>query len=530
MAQEQKTIQIAAPGFWGINTQSSPIDQPAAFASIADNCVIDKYGRVASRKGFQWYTENPEILSGPIVVTQEFITKAGDQYLFNAGDNKLWYQRLTSPYDLVELTLPVDYTITDNDWKIVGFNDQCFFVQAGHPPLIFDPAVSTTSLALAPLPAGAATIGYPNECTAGFGYLWYGDWDSDSSIVFWSDLLSGDSWADTSSGSIDLTLHWPSGYDRLIAMTAHNNFMVFFGQQSILLYNIPDDGPVYTSLTDTIEGIGCVARDSLAFTGKDLVFLDSTGVRLLSRTIQEKSIPLGDVSLNVRTDVKTAIRQTDVRNIRSVYNPDDSFYAIFFPDISTTWVFDTRYPLENGSWRATRWPTTYIYCAGRGPGGTTWFGGDGGLYVYQGADDKQLDTSDNNNELKIPVSMKYYTQPMTFDSPANLKFPKQVDMTFIGSTALTVYLYWAYDYSNTFNNTYFVRESDAETGAAYYNINEYDDAEYSQYGLEESVLSIEHFNVWGNGRNVKFGFEASVTDVVLSMQELNIQALLGRII
>ena len=43
---------ISAPGFFGLNTQDSPLTLVSGFASIATNCVIDQYGRVGSRKGW----------------------------------------------------------------------------------------------------------------------------------------------------------------------------------------------------------------------------------------------------------------------------------------------------------------------------------------------------------------------------------------------------------------------------------------------------------------------------------------------
>jgi hypothetical protein len=51
MAQQLQNITVAAPGFAGLNTQDSPIGLGPSFAAVADNCVIDKLGRVGARKG-----------------------------------------------------------------------------------------------------------------------------------------------------------------------------------------------------------------------------------------------------------------------------------------------------------------------------------------------------------------------------------------------------------------------------------------------------------------------------------------------
>jgi hypothetical protein len=54
MAQQLQSITITAPGFAGINTQDAPLSQEPTFAAVADNCVIDKEGRIAARKGYKF--------------------------------------------------------------------------------------------------------------------------------------------------------------------------------------------------------------------------------------------------------------------------------------------------------------------------------------------------------------------------------------------------------------------------------------------------------------------------------------------
>ena len=58
MAQERQNIYIAAPGFKGLNTQDSPVTQDASFASIAENMVVDKYGRIGARQGLDKLTSS----------------------------------------------------------------------------------------------------------------------------------------------------------------------------------------------------------------------------------------------------------------------------------------------------------------------------------------------------------------------------------------------------------------------------------------------------------------------------------------
>ncbi len=56
MAKPLQPAAIVAPGFFGLNTQESGVTLEAGFALQADNCVIDKYGRLGSRKGWAYRT------------------------------------------------------------------------------------------------------------------------------------------------------------------------------------------------------------------------------------------------------------------------------------------------------------------------------------------------------------------------------------------------------------------------------------------------------------------------------------------
>jgi len=52
MSQALQTASVQAPGFYGLNTQDSPLDLSSGFALEATNCIIDQYGRIGARKGW----------------------------------------------------------------------------------------------------------------------------------------------------------------------------------------------------------------------------------------------------------------------------------------------------------------------------------------------------------------------------------------------------------------------------------------------------------------------------------------------
>ena len=49
-------VSIVSPGFFGINTQDSGVTLDLSFTLEADNAVIDKSGRMAARKGWEYQT------------------------------------------------------------------------------------------------------------------------------------------------------------------------------------------------------------------------------------------------------------------------------------------------------------------------------------------------------------------------------------------------------------------------------------------------------------------------------------------
>jgi len=43
MAAQLQSYSLSAPGFYGLNTEDSPLDLGAGFALVATNCILDQY-------------------------------------------------------------------------------------------------------------------------------------------------------------------------------------------------------------------------------------------------------------------------------------------------------------------------------------------------------------------------------------------------------------------------------------------------------------------------------------------------------
>ena len=92
MAQQRQSIYVGAPGFRGLNTQDSPVNQDSSFASIAENAVIDKFGRIGARQGIKKLTSSTTPLGSSAGVESvfEFTKRDGTKIVFSTGNNKIF--------------------------------------------------------------------------------------------------------------------------------------------------------------------------------------------------------------------------------------------------------------------------------------------------------------------------------------------------------------------------------------------------------------------------------------------------------
>ena len=510
MAQQLQNITVAAPGFAGLNTQDSPIGVDPSFAAIADNCVIDKLGRIGARKGWAAVSSNGASVLGTsrgIETIYEFIDNSGNKVVLSAGNSKIFKGTTT----LTDIT-PVGYTPTANNWKIVTLNNHVYMYQRGHEPLLgTDESGSFVLEAMSDHSHSTGTSPQGNEVLAAYGKLWVADVAGNKHTVYWSDTLNGHAWTGGSSGSLDVTLVWPTGFDEIVSLAAHNNFLIIFGKKSILVYS-GASSPASMTLTDTIEGVGCIARDSVQHTGTDVLFLSETGVRSFGRTIQEKSMPMRDISKNVRTDLLHLIPlQTNA--IKSLYSSEEAFYLLTLPDSNTVYCFDMRRQLEDGANRATTWSSMYPLSFTVLEGGTIYIGLSSGIVKYNGY-------IDGTNKYE----MRYFSNPMDFGNTSNLKFLKKFNLTIIGGQNTPTTLNWGYDYTANYTKQAFTFGSS--------NIAEYGIAEYDTTGEYTSSILINtpKVNTSGSGEVVTIGIEAEVNGAAFSIQKIDIHALLGRLI
>ena len=611
-----QTATIAAPGFLGLNTQESSIQLSSGYALKAQNCVIDKYGRIGARRGWTRVnsTINTDLGSGNPVSFMFEMTDAGGNQLISAGNNKLFTGTTTMTTKTVRTqanTADVSYTITANNWQAAAlpYGDgsdaisHAYMVQTGHPVLVYHnlptpgtgatfsvttvssgaiTAVSVTAagsgygigdiltmaggtgtgakLTVATLSGtGVATVtvstagtgytvadaltstvttitnahthsgsfgfqqlgdvgtlptGYsisdfkPNCVLAAYGRIWMADIIGNRQTVYFSRLLDGSDFQGGDSGSISINSVFPNN-DQIIALAAHNGFLIIFGRNNIAIYRNPIDVTTL-SLEDFIPNVGCIARDSVQNTGTDIIFLSDGGVRSLQRVIQEKSLPMRDMSKNVRDELMVSVASETASNIKSVYYERDAFYLLSLPTTKVVYCFDTRGALQDGAARVTIWDSIEpkAFCVNSSK--ELLIGRPGYIGKYFG----HLDDT-------ATYRLQYYTNYFDFGSPTALKILKKIGFVVIGGSGDSVAIKWGFDYKENYQSI----TKTLDIGSVYeYNIGEYNIAEYSN-GI---VLDQFQINATGNGTVLQLALEATINGDPLSIQKIDVYVAQGK--
>ena len=518
MAQPLQIFAIAAPGFFGLNTQDSPLDLAAGFALNATNCIIDQYGRIGSRKGYTKVNSSSGSLgSNEVQALHELIESDGTSTVLFAANNKLF--KLNSSNVVVELTYGGGGsapTITANNWSIATLNNIAYFFQTGHDPLIYDPAVSNTTYRRVSEKTGySGTVPSANIALSAYGRLWVANTSTNKVTLSFSDLLAGHIWNTGTAGSLDVSRVWGEGVDEIQALASHNGYLFIFGKNQILVYKNATT-PADLVIDDAIIGTGCIARDSVKSIGTDVLFLSNTGVRSLLRTIQEKSLPFRDLSKNVRNDLMNIVSGEDLTKIKSVFSERNAFYLITLPSVKQIYCFDTRGQLQDGSSRVTVWNSIDPKALYSKANGDLLLGKTGYVMKYTGYQD------DGSS-----YRMQYYTNYADLGNVSQTSVLKRISIVVIGGTNQYVTFKWAFDLSSNYlsDNAQIPTQGISEYGVAEYGANGSPVAYYSNGQLIQTLT----VSGTGTGKLIQTGYESDINGAALSIQKIEIQAKNGKL-
>ena len=577
MAQQQQNITLQAPAFQGINSEESPLIQDPTFCSRANNAVVDEFGRLGARKGYRSFVQSYDTSLATLPSLADVDASAFNTHSMVHADGSdpmiglevQWKQTDGTPisteyfWGLIDMNtdvvtlLPIpaaDANLNMVKGQIVTFNGpnntNYYVFSKGNPAYYVDPVGYT----LAPLSDDAGFIppqdgpdATPNllsggeidgdVCAAAYGRLWVTGVDGNYQRIYYSSLENPYWWYDgtvtpdesqNTGGIIDVSQYWPTGRDRIVGIQSHNNMLVVFGRNSILLYGNPQGDPAAIGgifLQDTISSLGLISRDAITATGNDLLFVDDTGVRSLGRSIQEQSVAVGDLTANVRGDVSYFILSaSDLSEITLTYWPQEGVTILNFPDNKKAFVLDMKRPSSTGGSRITTW-TEHEWSRSLhvedGINDTVLLGAtDGsGLKEYRGNVDNVNDT----------YRFSYQSNPLTLGDSVRQKFPKRMDMTIVTRDApCKAYARWG---ASTLEYTKKL-DVDSQVPALWGQVFFTSDATGTGggvYGQSADTIKRYRVNTKGSGAVVTIGLDADIEGGVFSLQEVNVQTLLGRI-
>lgn len=466
-----QAVTNATLGFLGLNTQDNGVTLDSGFASKASNCIIDRNGRLSSRKGWQRLTplaSNSDLPdTADIESIYEILGVGGTSTIVSAGDGKFYTG--TTSFTKLEVygpdsgsgapLLSPQPTYTSNRWQWATLQEgagtaaetYAIAVQRGADALVYREAAHTGPFVLQKIgtagygnkPSGMTGTFDPDCCHAAFGRVWVAGLTDNRLTVYYSRLLDPADFSGAGAGVLNISSRVGSN-DEITAITSHNGYLIVFCKRNTVIIgnaDTPNDPKDTIQIVDIIPGVGCIARDSVQQTGDDVVFLSASGVRSLSRTVQEKSMPMRELSINIRDDLVQYISTENVNNIRSVYYEKDAFYLLVLPSLNQVYYFDLRRALENGGARITTWTGILPRALFATSTKDLLLGVEGGLGIYGG----YLDNT-------TPYRMEYYTTNTTLGADTTLKFLKKAKITVVGAGNQQFVIKYGFDYSSEYSS------------------------------------------------------------------------------
>jgi hypothetical protein len=529
MAGSLKALSNATLGFLGLNTQESGVTLESGYATKAINCIIDKFGRLGSRRGWTPVTTDNGSLSDTAYLESlfEFIDIDLTATILSCGGGKMYSGSTTLtelPVKQADQTTNLTITFTGNRWQFsqlaegAGYGNTMygFAAQTGNPLLVYRKKNHTDAYIwqrvgdYGTAPTGVST--FDPDCThTAFGRHWVAGVTGAKTTVYYSKLLDGAAFTGVGSGLIDIE-SVVGNNDEIVGISSHNNYLIIFCRNNIVIYNSPND-PTNLTLADVVTGVGCIARDTIQQTGTDLIFLSNSGVRSFNRVTQEKSMPMRDLSMNIRDDLVTYIAGETLTEIKSVYFERDAFYLLVLPSLQQSFYFDLRQTLENGAARVTTW-TGFIpkaLCKTR----------DRNLYLgMAGGVGKYFGYTDNGASYRL----EYYTSNIDAGEPYSLKLLKKASMVIIASGSQDVIFKYGFDYQTVYSSRTFTK--DFIGGSAEYNIAEYNIGEFTSGTAINDIT----MHLGGSGKILQFGVEVPIEGAPVSLQQLTIYLKTGKMV
>jgi hypothetical protein len=353
---------------------------------------------------------------------------------------------LTTLTGFVALRTAVAGTTTNNNWQFATLNSRVFFAQKSQALTCLNESTFAVESIV-----GQPWTTSPNVLLAASGRLWAAD-DEPGSVrykVWWSNLLDGKAWNSGDAGSLDLRNVWPRGQDFIVALAMMNDRLIVLGRNSLLLYTLPSDrDPASMTLTDSMAGLGCTARDSVMVVGDALYFLSDNGIYRLPGLAQVTSLlRLEKVSKLVEDNVVSTYASETLAQVRAGYYPQEGWYVLNAPTANKCYCVNTKRAIpELEVPIITPWTNTNMPFRGFAfdKSGNWYCAGTNGVHKYTGY------TPDGSSNA---YTFEFDTQWLNFGDESRLKNLKSATLVLKAASGQTGTFRWRTDYLAGTTNT-----------------------------------------------------------------------------
>ena len=430
------------PGSHGLNTIEATLgDENTRYGAVVTNGVVDSGGKLTSRKDFVNQTVG---FSNTIKALFAWRQRSGSEVILS-GDTTGAVHSGTSSLSTRWSSSSVNANI---QFAVMGSN--VFMAQAG---------VALTAMhedyTFPALVGAASNFTSPNVVMSAYGRVWAADDAAGNNryTVWWSNLLDGLTWNSGDAGSLNVSNAWPKGQDSIVALVAAFSRLIIFGRRSILMYTMPDNNaPTGMILTDVVEDLGCIARDSVQVTDTGVYFLSDNGIYRIDRAEHTTSLmTTPPVSYLYNDEVLTQIAAETATNIKSGYYPTEGYYVLSFPTSNVTFAVMTRKltPLDGNRVVGMKWTNVGrpFYTFTFDKDGNWYSGGVNGVHKYTGY------TPDGASNA---YSLVFTAQWHPFEDESRLKHAKGITLVLEAASGQTGTFDYNLDYlaGTTLSNSF----------------------------------------------------------------------------
>jgi hypothetical protein len=508
-------LVLDSVGVFGLNTQANASSLDHRWLVNADNIMINSEGRLTSRKGIQAISATVGNYPVKSMHWHQYVN--GTANLISSANNKIWKINSSAvPQVNTQQTFAgTPQTITGDNWQWIQYDDDSIGVQAGHRPIHFtsDTGVWSDLEDTASYSASTNITTFdPSTMLSQYGRLWAAGFTEDKQTILYSRTLEHHKWTGTGSGALNMKSVW--GYDDIVALESFNGKLIIFGKNNIAIYNDPFDPSATTfALDEVIQGVGCIARDSIQAFGDDVLFLAADGVRSLNRTKIQDKMPLTDLTKNVKNDIIKHITSSNPEDIKSEYNTSGGYYVLSFTGINETYILDFKVINPDNTPRITKW----LFDKNRSPKSFLSLS-TGQLYLGLGSSNFNgvIATYDNYYDLDYSGSTAVYktyqttfkTVWMDFGVPHSAKLLKQFSCVIDGGREQDVTVKWFRDYNITQGNS------------ATFNLTPVSSGTTAVYGASTSLFGTSKYSPLFFPREYKVNMSKSAKTVQIEMINL----------